>query len=283
MPLCLGCFGSPKQCAPSFRPLPRTPARERIARAPCQGAIVRQSMRAARRVCVGAETWMRCCSAEHCVIMANDELYGGLGDDIAIVTSSRTRCTRELCARTHSLVKHSLHSHSGLLAFVHELAHVLGDMGEEYDAGSDYSGGNFATHATLCHQSQARQDCARSSRAWRCLLTPAPQRPQVARSADGALRQTWPCVPWGHWLPTPTVRGGERSMIPPRAALMLADWPWHELASPIVRTFHAARVWPRVEVTFRLALRTAPTLAASPNAPQCHGRARGRYPAHAAG
>ena len=31
-----------------------------------------------------------------------------------------------------------------ILALRHELGHILGDIGEEYDAGGDYSGPNFA-------------------------------------------------------------------------------------------------------------------------------------------
>lgn len=44
------------------------------------------------------------------VLLANDHQYGGLGDDVAIVTASRA---------------------SGALALRHELGHTLGDFGEE--------------------------------------------------------------------------------------------------------------------------------------------------------
>ncbi|KAH8046444.1 IgA peptidase M64 [Aureococcus anophagefferens] len=45
-------------------------------------------------------------------LLANDPYYGGLGDDVIIATASKT---------------------SGALALRHELGHVLGDVGEEYD------------------------------------------------------------------------------------------------------------------------------------------------------
>ena len=51
------------------------------------------------------------------VILVNTPFYGGLGDEIAIVSASAT---------------------SGAVALRHELGHIFADMGEEYDAGLDY-------------------------------------------------------------------------------------------------------------------------------------------------
>lgn len=53
------------------------------------------------------------------IILVNTPFYGGFGDDIPIVSSSLT---------------------SGRTSFLHEIGHALGDFGEEYDAGDDYSG-----------------------------------------------------------------------------------------------------------------------------------------------
>ena len=66
---------------------------------------------------------------DHVMLMARDAWYGGLGDRVAIFTSSRT---------------------SGALALRHELGHVLADVGEEYDGGEDYSGPNFAETNRRC-------------------------------------------------------------------------------------------------------------------------------------
>ena len=47
---------------------------------------------------------------DHVILMVHDEWYGGLGEDVAIVTASRT---------------------SGHVAVRHELGHILADVGEE--------------------------------------------------------------------------------------------------------------------------------------------------------
>eukprot|EP00736_Rhodelphis_marinus_P004808 Rmarinus@m.12493 len=68
---------------------------------------------------------------DYAVILVNDPYYGGLGDDIAIISSSPT---------------------SGALALRHELAHNFADVGEEYDSGGDYSGPNCAFSLIPCNR-----------------------------------------------------------------------------------------------------------------------------------
>ena len=71
--------------------------------------------------------------ADYIVILAHDVYYGGLGDDIAIVSSS---------------------SVTGQIGLRHELGHNFADIGEEYDGGEDYSGANFALTRRLCREGE---------------------------------------------------------------------------------------------------------------------------------
>ena len=63
------------------------------------------------------------------VILVNDPFYGGLGDEVAILSASKS---------------------TGSIAFRHELGHILADIGEEYDGGEDYSGANYAESNRVC-------------------------------------------------------------------------------------------------------------------------------------
>ncbi|KAJ8604526.1 hypothetical protein CTAYLR_000951 [Chrysophaeum taylorii] len=123
------------------------------------------------------------------VLLANDDYYGGVGDDVVVATKSKT---------------------SGALALRHELGHVLGDVGEEYDAGDDYSGANFATSARPCRPNE-------SPRTYRI---------------GAATRIEWPCA---HWL-----LESSSSNTTSRAALALAEWPF--ATPPISRRF-SSREW----------------------------------------
>ena len=67
------------------------------------------------------------------VILVNDPFYGGLGDEVAILSASKS---------------------TGSIAFRHELGHILADIGEEYDGGDDYSGANFAKTNRLCKENE---------------------------------------------------------------------------------------------------------------------------------
>jgi hypothetical protein len=62
-------------------------------------------------------------TANYPIILANDELYGGLGGRYAITTRSRV---------------------SGPIVLRHELGHNFSNVGEEYDDGQVYSGANFS-------------------------------------------------------------------------------------------------------------------------------------------
>lgn len=139
------------------------------------------SYKAAREACQG-------CDRATLILLANDDWYGGLGDDAVIATRSAT---------------------SGALALRHELGHVLGDVGEEYDGGDDYSGDNFAT---------SFEPCAKGAQ---------PRRYRV-RYDDGntVTRFEWRCA---HWLETPTQ--------PLRAELCMAKWPFRP--PPLVERFKA--------------------------------------------
>ena len=68
---------------------------------------------------------------------------------------------------------------SGALALRHELGHIFADVGEEYDGGNDYSGPNFAETARVCAPGEL---------------------PRRVPTSDG-VREVWPCVSWGAWLP----------------------------------------------------------------------------------
>ncbi|KAJ1454719.1 hypothetical protein M885DRAFT_521308 [Pelagophyceae sp. CCMP2097] len=133
------------------------------------------------------------------ILLANDPYYGGLGDDVLIATSSRT---------------------SGALSLRHELGHTLGDVGEEYDSGGDYSGANFATAAAPC------------------AVGAEPRRFRVVVDGVAMIRDEWDCA---SWLPPPAtprnqsggLRGGGAVDRPPRETeateLVLAEWPWRSL------------------------------------------------------
>ena len=104
------------------------------------------------------------------VLLVNTPFYGGLGDEIPIVSSSPT---------------------SGRTSFLHEIGHALGDFGEEYDAGADYSGANFA-------------------------LTKRPCRHNERSRKNEAGHDVWPCVSWTkHVSPSFTSES---------SALVLAEW-----------------------------------------------------------
>merc|ERR1712185_522878 len=92
---------------------------------------------------------------EYIVLLAHDKFYGGLGDEIAIVSSSPT---------------------SGRIGFRHELGHNFADIGEEYDGGQDYSGGNFALTRRLCREGEG---------------------PRTVPIGGGIFRNVWPCISWG--------------------------------------------------------------------------------------
>lgn len=71
------------------------------------------------------------------IVIANDEYYGGLGGRYAISTSS---------------------IRSGMVVLNHELGHNFGEVGEEYDGGSVYSGANSSSDAKASQWSQWRDD-----------------------------------------------------------------------------------------------------------------------------
>ena len=121
---------------------------------------------------------------DYLVIMAHDRFYGGLGDDIAIVSSSPT---------------------TGAIGLRHELGHNFADIGEEYDGGQDYSGGNFAQTRRLCQDHEG---------------------PRALDLGGGVVRGIWPCIPWKQWLTTPLPMGVD--VVPEEtSALLVAQWPWH--------------------------------------------------------
>jgi hypothetical protein len=165
----------------------------------------RDVYRKAKRVCAAVAP-----GCDHVLLMARDEWYGGLGDEVAIFTASPS---------------------SGALALRHELGHILADIGEEYDGGSDYSGPNFSESTRLCR---------------------ANEQPRRVQTVDG-VRQVWPCVSWGAWLTTPPEEDGSSSSIggssvgsnknsnaqvdrfvgsrgAPSASMALAAWPFAELS-----------------------------------------------------
>lgn len=71
------------------------------------------------------------------IIIANDDYYGGLGGRYAISTRS---------------------IQSGMIVLNHELGHNFGEVGEEYDGGSVYSGANSSSDAKAAHWSLWRED-----------------------------------------------------------------------------------------------------------------------------
>lgn len=109
------------------------------------------------------------------VLLANDDFYGGLGDEVVIATRSLT---------------------SGALALRHELGHVLGDLGEEYDGGEDFSGDNFAVRPIPCGVSS--------------------RSPRIVH-LDGVDRRMWDCA---HWL------GNDFKSLPSSSQLAVAEWPF---------------------------------------------------------
>ena len=70
------------------------------------------------------------------VILVNDPFYGGLGDEVAILSASKS---------------------TGSIAFRHELGHILADIGEEYDGGEDYSGANYAESQEIQQNAKERE------------------------------------------------------------------------------------------------------------------------------
>jgi hypothetical protein len=122
---------------------------------------------------------------DYIVIMAHDSYYGGLGDDIAIVSSSKT---------------------TGDIGLRHELGHNFADIGEEYDGGRDYSGGNFALTRRICQENEV------------------PRRINVG---GGIYRDVWPCISWTKWLTNPLPIGVD-VVQEETSALTLAKWPWYQ-------------------------------------------------------
>ena len=118
------------------------------------------------------------------VLLVNTPFYGGLGDEIPIVSSSPT---------------------SGRTSFLHEIGHALGDFGEEYDGGSDYSGANFA-------------------------LTKRPCRHNEKSRKNEAGHDVWPCVSWTkHVSPSFTSES---------SAFVLGEYPWIDLKRPFERSIN---------------------------------------------
>jgi hypothetical protein len=101
--------------------------------------------------------------ADFIVLLVNDELYGGLGDAIAIISASQT---------------------SGALALRHELGHNFMNVGEEYDAGGDYSGRNFAASSNVCGVKGRNV------------------RESLVADGEGdvSVRNEYRCLPRGAWL-----------------------------------------------------------------------------------
>lgn len=71
------------------------------------------------------------------IVIANDDFYGGLGGRYAISTRS---------------------PQSGMIVLRHELGHNFGEVGEEYDGGSVYSGANSSSDSKATQWSQWRDD-----------------------------------------------------------------------------------------------------------------------------
>ena len=71
------------------------------------------------------------------IVIANDDYYGGLGGRYAISTRS---------------------VQSGMIVLNHELGHNFGEVGEEYDGGSVYSGANSSSDARASQWAQWRED-----------------------------------------------------------------------------------------------------------------------------
>ena len=96
------------------------------------------------------------------IVLVNDPFYGGLGDEVAIISASKS---------------------SGMIAMRHELGHIFADIGEEYDGGEDYSGPNFAETNRICTE------------------TDKPKKSAVDLGGGQIVqRDIWPCIPWSHWL-----------------------------------------------------------------------------------
>eukprot|EP00658_Telonema_sp_P-2_P018383 TRINITY_DN17215_c0_g2_i1.p1 TRINITY_DN17215_c0_g2~~TRINITY_DN17215_c0_g2_i1.p1 ORF type:complete len:487 (+),score=65.54 TRINITY_DN17215_c0_g2_i1:117-1577(+) len=100
---------------------------------------------------------------------------------------------------------------------------------QEYDAGGDYSGGNFATSNRVCR--------------------PGEEPGHVRRG--GETRTIWPCIPWGDWLSSPPAADG--TVHPQAAQLTLAEYPWQQLDSLgwSVR-FESTGEWSAFKLSFSL-------------------------------
>eukprot|EP00946_MAST-07B_sp_MAST-7B-sp1_P003091 g3091.t1 len=151
------------------------------------------------------------------VILAHDQFYGGLGDEIAIISSSPT---------------------TGGIGFRHELGHNFADIGEEYDGGQDYSGGNFALTRRICLDGEG---------------------PRTVPIGDGVFRNVWPCISWGKWLSVP-MAPGQDVVAEEKAAMLLAQWPWYKFAvgddrpadTRVLRFFSDGnQAYDRVRIVFR--------------------------------
>ena len=157
----------------------------------------------------------------------------------------------------------------------HELGHILADIGEEYDGGTDYSGPNFAETARLCEPGEL---------------------PRRVPTYDG-VRDVWPCMSWRAWLPKQSNvvagatssarigsnrRKGSRSssngsawVQPPPGSMPLAAWPFVSLSANSKPAFslslNSARVVPELRGTRILisvaGIRTATAQAVSEELP----------------
>jgi len=106
----------------------------------------------ARSACAGVGT--NACDFPS--LIGNDLFYGGLGGEFTISTSSPT---------------------SGTMVLRHEMGHNFGNVGEEYDGGTSYSGANSATSLNAVTQK------------WGSWLTVTP--PVVQQSAQRLQSYAW--------------------------------------------------------------------------------------------
>ena len=108
---------------------------------------------------------------------------------------------------------------TGTIGLRHELGHNFADIGEEYDGGQDYSGGNFAQTRRICQKDEG---------------------PRTVNFGNGVVRDIWPCIAWTKWL-TASLPVGMDVVPEETSALLLAQWPWHQFETP---THHACLPWP---------------------------------------
>lgn len=97
------------------------------------------------------------------ILLANDPLYGGLGGEFTVITSSYL---------------------NGPLVLRHELGHSIIEVGEEYDGGFAYCGVNAA------HESERT-----SGLPWKQWLTEQPLAKEAATSSNGSSLSQPPSAP----------------------------------------------------------------------------------------